>query len=74
MMDGVGHGRFEMAEVMVDGAVCEYRVSKRAPADGPVIVCVHGSGGDGVVWSYQVSRLSREYRVIVPDLPGHAGS
>ena len=63
-----------MAELVVDGVPCEYRVSQRAPARGPVVLCVHGSGGDGVVWSYQVSRLSRQYRVIVPDLPGHGRS
>ena len=63
-----------MAECVVNGVPCEYRISKRAPAQGPVVLCVHGSGGDGVVWSYQVSRLSRQYRVIVPDLPGHGRS
>jgi pimeloyl-ACP methyl ester carboxylesterase len=35
---------------------------------------VHGSGSDGIVWSYQLSRLSSRYRIIVPDLPGHGRS
>ncbi len=63
-----------MAEVIIDGTEYHYRISKRAPENGPVAVCVHGSGGDGVVWSYQLSRLSREYRVILPDLPAHGQS
>jgi pimeloyl-ACP methyl ester carboxylesterase len=39
-----------------------------------VAVCLHGSGADGIVWSYQLSRLSSQYRVIAPDLPGHGRS
>jgi pimeloyl-ACP methyl ester carboxylesterase len=67
-------GRVGVAEISIDGEQYCYRTSKRAPADGPVLLCVHGSGGDGVIWSYQLSRLSRACRVIVPDLPGHGQS
>ncbi len=63
-----------MAEIVIDDIAYHYRISKRAPADGPVAICVHGSGGDGVVWSYQLSRLSKEYRILIPDLPGHGRS
>ena len=63
-----------MPSVKVNNNSCYYAISKRAPEHGPVAVCLHGSGADGIVWSYQLSRLSSRYRVIVPDLPGHGRS
>ena len=63
-----------MPSVRVNNNTCYYAISKRAPEHGPVVVCLHGSGADGIVWSYQLSRLSSRYRVIVPDLPGHGRS
>jgi len=51
-----------------------YRTSKRSPDDTPVLLCVHGSGATSLVWSYQVSRLSKYYRIIAPDLPCHGES
>jgi pimeloyl-ACP methyl ester carboxylesterase len=59
---------------MIENQCCYYAVSRRAPESGPAAVCVHGSGSDGIVWSYQLSRLSSRYRIIVPDLPGHGRS
>jgi pimeloyl-ACP methyl ester carboxylesterase len=59
---------------MLDGNSCHYAVSRRAPEHGPAAVCLHGSGADGIVWSYQLSRLSSTCRIIVPDLPGHGRS
>jgi len=49
-------------------------MSKRASADTPAAICLHGSGACSVVWSYQVSRLSKQIRIIAPDLPGHGQS
>jgi pimeloyl-ACP methyl ester carboxylesterase len=63
-----------MPEVMIENNCCYYAISRRAPERGPAAVCVHGSGSDGIVWSYQLSRLSSSYRIIVPDLPGHGRS
>jgi pimeloyl-ACP methyl ester carboxylesterase len=63
-----------MPLVMVENNSCHYAVSRRAPENGPAMICLHGSGADGIVWSYQLSRLSSQYRVIVPDLPGHGRS
>lgn len=39
----------------------------------PVLVFLHGSGGDGEVWLEQHS-LSHGCRLIIPDLPGHGCS
>ena len=63
-----------MPEVMIENNCCHYAVSRRAPESGPAAVCLHGSGSDGIVWSYQLSRLRSRYRIIVPDLPGHGRS
>ncbi len=41
------------------------------PADGPVIVCVHGLGGSAVNWSAIAPLLTDRYRVLAPDLAGH---
>jgi pimeloyl-ACP methyl ester carboxylesterase len=63
-----------MPDVMIENNRIHYALSRRAPERGPVAVCVHGSGSDSIVWSYQLSRLSDRFRVIVPDLPGHGRS
>ena len=63
-----------MPSIKVNNNSCYYAICKRAPEHGPVTVCLHGSGADGIVWSYQLSRLSSQYRVIAPDLPGHGRS
>lgn len=38
---------------------------------GPPLVCVHGAGGAGDVWTRQLEGLAGIARVIAPDLPGH---
>jgi pimeloyl-ACP methyl ester carboxylesterase len=63
-----------MPTIAVDDYTIHYRMSKRASADTPAAICLHGSGTDSVVWGYQVSRLSRRFRIIAPDLPGHGES
>ncbi len=41
------------------------------PADGPVIVCVHGLGGSAVNWVSVAPLLTGACRVLAPDLAGH---
>jgi pimeloyl-ACP methyl ester carboxylesterase len=41
------------------------------PADAPAIVLVHGTRLTRAQWSVPVRRLSRRYRCVVLDLPGH---
>ena len=41
------------------------------PADGPVVVCVHGLAGSAVNWSAIAPLLTDRYRVLAPDLAGH---
>src|SRR2546423_683475 len=37
---------------------------------GPVVVLLHGLGGDTTNWAFNTSALARKYRVIVPDQIG----
>ena len=41
---------------------------------GPVVLLLHGIGGDRSVWNAVVPRLVGSYRVIAPDLRGHGRS
>lgn len=63
-----------MPTVQTGNDTTHFRISNRAFAHAPAVVCIHGSGGDGIVWSYQLSRLGRHFRVLLPDLPGHGNS
>ena len=41
------------------------------PADGPVVVCVHGLAGSAVNWSALAPLLTGRFRVLALDLPGN---
>lgn len=42
-----------------------------AYGEGPPVVCLHGAGMDGRLWTEQARPLADEYRLVVPDLRGH---
>ncbi len=63
-----------MAQVTIDGNEYNYRISKRGIDKEHAVVCVHGAGAESIVWGYQISRLSKYFKVIAPDLPGHGKS
>jgi pimeloyl-ACP methyl ester carboxylesterase len=41
------------------------------PADGPMVICVHGLTGAAVNWSAIAPLLTGRYRMLAPDLAGH---
>ncbi|MCL6563210.1 MAG: alpha/beta fold hydrolase [Firmicutes bacterium] len=41
---------------------------------GPAMVLLHGGGGTGKDWWYQLQHFGQRYRVIAPDLPGFGRS
>jgi pimeloyl-ACP methyl ester carboxylesterase len=43
------------------------------PADGLVIICVHGLGGSAVNWTAIAPLLTGTCRVLAPDLAGPTG-
>ncbi|WP_058366913.1 alpha/beta fold hydrolase [Haloparvum sedimenti] len=61
-----------MERVTHHGRETAYRVSDRG-ADGPGVLCVHGSGGNHGVWKAQ-ARLADEYPIVAVDLSGHGES
>lgn len=63
-----------MPAITLDGLSCHFL--ERGPARQPraVLMLVHGSGGDSSVWTRQLEGLSRRFRVVAPDLPGHGAS
>jgi 3-oxoadipate enol-lactonase len=44
------------------------------PAGGEPVVLIHGLGGGSANWAFLAPELARTRRVLVVDLPGHAGS
>jgi non-heme chloroperoxidase len=50
------------------------RIAYQDRGSGKPIVFVHGWGGSGDVWDYQVLDLADRYRVITVDLRGHGDS
>ncbi len=63
-----------MEFITIDNKKYFYRISKRALNKEPAVICIHGSGADSVVWCYQLSRLSKYFKIIIPDLPAHGKS
>jgi pimeloyl-ACP methyl ester carboxylesterase len=53
--------------ITVDGA----RVAYRDEGTGEVLLLIHGLGGSSYGWRAVLPTLSKKYRVIAPDLPGH---
>ena len=41
---------------------------------GPDLVLLHGLGASSFSWRHNSAPLSRHFRVITPDLPGHGRS
>jgi pimeloyl-ACP methyl ester carboxylesterase len=46
----------------------------RDEGDGKPIVLLHGFCGSHQYWDHVIPELSKDYRVIAPDLPGHGNS
>jgi len=66
-----GHGAHPRAEslwVDLDGPV--HYVDHGGPADGPLLVCVHGLGGSLLNWAAIAPLLSPRCRVVALDLAG----
>jgi pimeloyl-ACP methyl ester carboxylesterase len=57
-------------DAVVDGT----RLSYRTAGSGEPLLLLHGFGETGASWDPIVEPLAEEYRLIVPDLPGHGHS
>jgi pimeloyl-ACP methyl ester carboxylesterase len=61
---------FEEREADVKDVRLRYFVG----GEGPPLLLLHGLGGGAANWADLAPILARRHRVLVPDLPGHAGS
>jgi pimeloyl-ACP methyl ester carboxylesterase len=48
--------------------------SYRDTGTGPAVMLVHGFPADGTLWDHQVPRLEKDFRLLIPDLPGSGSS
>jgi pimeloyl-ACP methyl ester carboxylesterase len=64
--------RLKTRSIEADGETWRYLIG--GPEGGDVILFLHGFGVDKDVWTLYARRFVREYRVIVPDLPGFGES
>lgn len=48
--------------------------SYRDTGTGPAVMLVHGFPADGTLWNHQVPRLEKNFRLLIPDLPGSGSS
>ena len=56
--------------ISIQNKQVQYTVS----GEGNPVVLVHGFGEDSDVWRYQLEDLSKDYQLIIPDLPGSGKS
>lgn len=61
-------GRMRAKSVDADGIIWPYL--EGGPAEGEVVVMVHGFGGDKDNWPLYARHFTKRYRVVAPDLPG----
>lgn len=63
------------SEVRVDVGEIELAVTVAGPADGPVVVLLHGFPDSRDMWRHQVAALAEAgHRVLAPDLRGYGDS
>lgn len=64
--------RVEEKEVQVGDHQMRYLIG--GPGDAPVLLLLHGFGGDKTNWMRMARPLTEKYRIVVPDLPGFGES
>src|ERR1700733_5909011 len=62
--------RLERAATRTETPCGDGKMVWRLWGDGPVLVLFHGGAGSWRHWAHNIDVLSREYRLLVPDLPG----
>lgn len=77
LFDSIMHQEREWAglstkKITVRGVDITY--SEGGPADGEVMVLLHGFTGDRNNWNRMAKYLTGKYHVYIPDLPGHGDS
>lgn len=61
---------FESHEITVDHCTTRYFEQ----GHGPTLVLIHGAGVSKEVWLPVIPHLSKQYHLVIPDMPGHGQS
>jgi pimeloyl-ACP methyl ester carboxylesterase len=71
-----GHDNRNGLRVLEERAaeIKDVRLRYYVGGEGPPLILVHGLGGAAANWAEMVPLLVDRHRLLVPDLPGHAGS
>lgn len=56
------------------GGISWFDNGKKTPDEAEALVMIHGLGADKNTWLQLAKHLTRGYRLIIPDLPGHGDS
>ncbi|MDX2219649.1 MAG: alpha/beta fold hydrolase [Burkholderiales bacterium] len=71
--DGADWPHREYSQFVEAGGIT-FHVQLAGAADAPPLLLVHGTGAASHTWRGMLPLLARTFRVIAPDLPGHAFS
>jgi pimeloyl-ACP methyl ester carboxylesterase len=63
-----------MLPVLLAAMQVHHGIAYERTGSGPVVLFIHGLGGDHSVWSHDTARLAKTHTVIAVDLPGHGRS
>lgn len=62
--------KMKQKHISYKGASLSYKIF----GEGSSVFLIHGFGEDGRIWDLQTGYLSKEFKVIVPDIPGSGNS
>lgn len=71
--DGADWPHREYSQFVQAGGIT-FHVQLAGPVNAPAVLLVHGTGAASHTWRGMLPLLARSFRVIAPDLPGHAFS
>jgi pimeloyl-ACP methyl ester carboxylesterase len=68
--DAPSAGRVQQSQIALHGQLYSYRMA----GSGPLIVLLHGIAASSATWEHVIPRLTKQHKVLAPDLLGHGQS
>ena len=68
--DAPSAGRVQQSQIALHGQLYSYRMA----GSGPLIVLLHGIAASSATWEHVIPRLTKQHKVLAPDLLGHGES
>src|SRR5215212_3236083 len=62
------------AQTQKEAVVFGQKIKYVEAGSGPVVVLLHGLGGNSTNWAFNTPALAQKFRVVVPDQVGFGGS